>query len=200
MGLSSCLLVVAWARRLVSWSLCQPSFTANNFVILPPTLPIPILLLIPRSRRHGRRRSASSPSAGVTEGVGASLAEERPSSSSLGNNARAVAPPLPPSRNKTSSSSRGVSLSLRGLVAKWARPHVVARALIAATMEAVRAVACSSPCGVSSSSSGLMVAWAHRHVVTRALIAWAGRCVVAWAYRHVGLSSRWLTLHGLVVA
>jgi hypothetical protein len=200
MGLSSCMLVVAWARRLVSWSLRQPSFTADNFVIPPPTLPIPIPSLIPQLRRRGRERLASSPLAGVTKGVGATLAEEQPSSSSLGDNARAVALPLPPPRNKTSSSSRGVSLSPRGLVVAWARRHVVARALIAATMEAARAVARSSPRGVSSLSRGLMVAWARRHVVARALIAWAGCCVVAWACRHVGLSSRWLSSHGLIVA
>jgi hypothetical protein len=177
MGSSSCMLVVAWACHLVSWSSCQPSFTTDNFVIPPPTLPIPIPSLIPRSRRRGRGRSASSPSASVTEGVGASLAEEPPSLSSLGNDARAVALPLPLPRNKTSLSSRGVSLSLRGLVVAWARRHVVVRALIAATMESARAVARSSPRGVSSSSRGLMVAWARHHVVARALIAWAGRCV-----------------------
>jgi hypothetical protein len=200
MGSFSCMLVVAWARRLVSWSSRQPSFTANNFVIPPPTLPISIPLLIPRSRRRGRGRSASSPSAGVTEGVGASLAEERPPSSLLSNDAWAVSLPLPPPRNKTSSSSRGVSLLSRGIVVAWARRHVVARALIAATMEAAQAVARSSPRGVSSSSRGLMVAWARRHVVARALIAWAGHCVVAWARRHVGLSSRRLSSHGLIVA
>jgi hypothetical protein len=179
MGSSSCMLVVAWACRLVSWSSRQPSFTADNFVIPPPTLPIPIPLLIPRSWRRGRGRSAFSPSAGVIEGVGASLAEEQPSSSLLGNNARAVALPLPLPRNKTSSSSHGVSLLSRGLVVAWACRHVVARALIAATMEAAWAVARSSPRGVSSSLRGLMVVWACHHVVARALIAWAGRCVVA---------------------
>jgi hypothetical protein len=200
MGSSSCMLIVAWARRLVSWSSRQPSFTADNFVIPPPTLPIPIPLLIPQSRRRGRGISASSPSAGVTKGVGASLVEEQPSASLLGNDAQAVALLLPPPRNKTSSSSRGVSLSSRGLVVTWACHHVVARALIAVTMEAARAVARSSPCGVSSSSRGLMVTWARRHVVARALIAWAGCCVVTWARRHVGLSSHRLSSHGLIVA
>ena len=193
MGSSSCMLIVAWARPLVSWSSRQPSFTADNFVIPPSTFPIPIPSLIPQSRRRGRGRLASSLSAGVTKGVGASLAEERPLSSSLGDNAQAVALPLPPPRNKTSLSSRGVSLSSRGLVVAWACRHVVARALIAATMEAARAVARSSPRGVSSSSRGLMVAWAFRHVVARALIAWAGHCVIAWAHPHVGLSSRRLS-------
>ena len=152
----------------------QPSFTANNFVIPPPTLPIPFQLLIPRSRRRGRGRSASSPSAGVTKGVGTSLVEERPSSSSLGDDARAVALPLPPPRNKTSLSSRGVSLSLRGLVVVWACCHVIARALIAATMEAARAVACLSPRGVSSSSRGLMIAWACPRVCSSSHVSSAG--------------------------
>ncbi len=44
---------------------------------------------------------------------------------------RAVARPLPPLRNKTSSEFCVVSLSSRGLVVAWARRHVVARALIA---------------------------------------------------------------------
>ncbi len=174
MGSSSCMLVIAWACHLVSWSSRQPSFTTDNFVIPPPTLPIPIPMLIPRSRRRGRGRSASSPSAGVTEGVGASVAEEQPSPLSLGVDALAVALPLPPPRNKTSSPSHGVSLSSRGLIVAH---HVVARALIAATMESARAVARLSPRGVSSSLHGLMVAWARRHVVARALIAWAGHCV-----------------------
>jgi hypothetical protein len=174
MGSSLCMLIAVWARRLVSWSSRQPSFTADNFVIPPPTLPIPIQLLILQSRRRGRGRLASSPSAGVTKGVGASLVEERPSSLSLGDDAWAVALPLPPPRNKTSSSSRGVSLLLCGLVVAH---HVVARALVVAMMESTRAVAHSSPRGVSLSSRGLIVAWARHHVVVRALIAWAGCCV-----------------------